>query len=142
MYWTHGCVLRQRALIEATALFKEAGAASVSKTQKCHPVIVAILAAQFGIWPAPCRTWAAEKEIDGRSPSVDVELGTTTRIEIARPFSRVLIGDPRVIDFQSQGERSLLLRPLGVGSTNLVIIDEKGIVITNLTIFVRDAEAI
>jgi Flp pilus assembly secretin CpaC len=134
--------LRQRALIEATVLFKEAGAASMSKMQKRHPAIVTILVAQLGIWPASCPAWAAQKEIKAGNASVDLELGTTTTIEIARPFSRVLIGDPHVIDFESQGECALLLRPQGVGSTNLVIVDKKGIVITNLTIFVRDAGAI
>jgi Flp pilus assembly secretin CpaC len=121
---------------------KKAGAAPVSKKQKRYPVIIAIVAAQFGIWPASCPAWATQAEIKAGRASVDLEVGASTPVEIARPFSLVLIGDPRVIDFQSLGERSLLLKPLGAGGTNLVIVDKKGIVITNLTIVVQDAGAI
>jgi len=44
-----------------------------------------------------------------------------------------------VIDFQAQGKRSLLLKPVGLGTTNLVIVDKDGIVITNLRIVVQNA---
>jgi Flp pilus assembly secretin CpaC len=110
--------------------------------QKRYLVIVIILVAELGIGPTPCPAWAVQKEIKNGSASVDLELGTSTTIEIARPFASVLIGDPRVVDFQPQGERSLLLRPLGVGRANLVIVDKSGIVITNLTIVVKEAGAI
>jgi Flp pilus assembly secretin CpaC len=123
-------------------LFKEAGAASMSKMQKRRSVIVAFLAVQFGIWPVPCQAWAAQTGIEAGRASVDLELGSSTTLNIERPFGLVLIGDPRVIDFQSQGERSLRLRALGVGSTSLVIVDKKGIVIMNLAIVVQNAGAI
>lgn len=121
---------------------REAGAVYGSKMKKRRPVIATILAAQFGMWSAPCPSCAAQTEIKAGRASVNLKLGMSATLEIERPFSFVLIGDPRVIDFQSQGERSLLLRPLGVGSTNLVIVDEQGIVITNLTIVVQNATAI
>jgi hypothetical protein len=47
-----------------------------------------------------------------------------------------------VIDFEAQDERSVLLKPLAAGATNLVFVDKEGTVITNLTIVVRDARPI
>lgn len=81
----------------------------------------------------------AQTEIKAGRASVNLELGAGTTLKIDRPFGLVLIGDPRVIDFQEQGTRSLLLKPLGLGTTNLVIIDKDGIVITNLRIVVHNA---
>ena len=57
-------------------------------------------------------------------------------------FSIVLVGDPSVIDFEAQDERSVLLKPLAAGATNLVFVDKEGTVITNLTVVVRDARPI
>lgn len=109
--------------------------------QTRHSVSVAILAAQLAIGSAisPAR---AQAEIKAGRASVNLELGTRTTIEIDRPFDLVLIGDPRVIDFQAQGKRALLLKPLGLGTTNLVVVDEDGIVITNLRIVVHNAAPI
>jgi len=106
--------------------------------QTRHSVIVAIFAAQLAIWPAisPAR---AQTEIKAGRASVNLELGARTTLKIDRPFGLVLIGDPRVIDFQAQGKLSLLLKPLGIGTTNLVIVDKYGIVITNLRIVVHNA---
>jgi Flp pilus assembly secretin CpaC len=83
--------------------------------------LAAIVAAQPAI-PAK-----AQAEIKDGHASVDLELGVRTTLKIDRPFGRVLIGDPRVIDLQTQGKRSLLLKPLGAGTTNLVIVDEMGL---------------
>jgi len=114
----------------------------VSKMQNRHSVIVIVLAAQLVMWPTPCPAWSPQTEIKSGSGSVDLELGASTTLKIERPFGLVLIGDPHVIDFQSLGERSLLLKSVGVGSTNLVIVDTKGVVIANLTIVVQNAGAI
>jgi Flp pilus assembly secretin CpaC len=77
-----------------------------------------------------------------RSPSVTLELGVGSAVALERPFKTVLIGNPDVVDVQTQDERSVLLRPLSPGATKLVFIDEQGIVIRNLAILVRDARAL
>jgi Flp pilus assembly secretin CpaC len=77
-----------------------------------------------------------------RSPSVTLELGVGSAAMLERPFKTVLIGNPGIVDIQTQDERSVLLRPLSPGTTNLVFIDEQGIVIRNLAILVRDARAL
>jgi len=106
--------------------------------QTRRSVIVDIVAAPLAIWSAisPGR---AQTEIKAGRASVNLELGARTTLKIDRPFGLVMIGDPGVIDFQAQGARSLLLKPLGLGTTNLVIVDEDGVVITNLRIVVHNA---
>jgi Flp pilus assembly secretin CpaC len=106
--------------------------------QTRRSVMVAIVAAPLAIWSAISRA-RAQTEIKAGRASVNLELGARTTLKIDRPFGLVLIGDPRVIDFQAQGTRSLLLKPLGLGTTNLVIVDEDGVVITNLRIVVHNA---
>jgi Flp pilus assembly secretin CpaC len=75
-------------------------------------------------------------------PSVTLELGAGSTVMLERPLKTVLIGNPNVVDVQTRSEQSVLLNPLSPGATNLVFIDEQGIVITNLAIFVRSARAI
>jgi len=106
--------------------------------QMRHSAAVTIVAAQLALWPAISPA-TAQTEVRAGSASVNLELGTRTTLKVARPFGLVLIGDPRVIDFQAQGKRSLLLKPVGLGTTNLVIVDKDGIVITNLRIVVQNA---
>ena len=60
--------------------------------------------------------------------------GTTLMLE--RPFSTVLIGDPGVVDVLTQGDRSALLQPQGLGGTNIVFLDEGNIAIANLRVVV------
>jgi Flp pilus assembly secretin CpaC len=105
--------------------------------QKRFTVSAAAFAIGLAIWPA----WG-QREIRAGRESVDLELGTVTTIGVERPYSTVLIGDPGVIDFQTRDERSVALRPVGLGATNLVFVDEQGVVITNLTIVVRRAPPI
>jgi Flp pilus assembly secretin CpaC len=73
--------------------------------------------------------------------SVTLELGAASTVLLERPYNTVLRDNPDVIAIQTQNERSVLLKPLSPGSTNLVFIDEQGIV-TNLAILVRNAPAI
>jgi Flp pilus assembly secretin CpaC len=74
--------------------------------------------------------------------SVTLELGAGSTVELERPYNTVLLENPDVVEVQTQNERSVLLKPLSPGSTNLVFIDEQGIVIINLAILVRNAPAI
>jgi Flp pilus assembly secretin CpaC len=105
--------------------------------QKRFSVIAAVMAAQLATCPLRAQT-----EIKAAQASVDLDLGAGASVSVERPFSTVLIGDPSVIDFQAQDERSVLLKPLGLGATNLVFVDKEGVVITNLTIIVRNGRPI
>ena len=74
--------------------------------------------------------------------SVTLELGAGSTVMLERPYKTVLLENPDVVEVQTQNERSVLLKPLSPGSTNLVFVDEQGIVISNLAILVRNARAI
>ena len=74
--------------------------------------------------------------------AVTLQVGGDSRFTLERPFETVLIGNPNMVDVQTQDERSVLLKPLSPGATNLVFIDTQGIVIINLTVFVRESGAI
>jgi len=104
---------------------------------KRFSVSVAILAAGLALWPA-----RAERNIAAARPSVTLELGAGSTVTIERPFKTVLIGNPEIVDVKTRSDRSVLLEPLNSGATNLVFIDEQGMVITNLTVLVRNARAI
>ena len=92
-----------------------------------------------GLATCPAR---AEASVEAERPSVTLELGAGSTVMLERPFKSVLIGNPEVVDVQTQNERSVLLKPLSLGTTNLIFVDYQGIVITNLTIMVRNARAI
>jgi len=100
-------------------------------------VSATIVAAALAICPA-----RAETGVEAERPGVALELGAGSTVMLERPFKSVLIGNPEVVDVQAQNERSVLLKPLSLGTTNLIFIDYRGIVITNLTIMVRNARAI
>jgi len=68
-------------------------------------------------------------------------LGTTTALSIGRPFKTVLIGDPNVVDVVTRDDRSVTFEPIATGATDVIFIDEKSIVITNVRILVCDAGA-
>ncbi len=92
------------------------------------------------------REWTRMAESGMRNeathPTVTLQVGGGSRFTVERPFETVLIGNPAVVELQTQDERSVLLNPLSPGTTNLVFIDKQGIVITNLMVLVREAEAI
>ena len=74
--------------------------------------------------------------------TITLRLGAGSAFELQRPFKTVLIGNPEIVDVQNRSDRSVLLEPLNSGTTNLVFIDERGMVITNLTVLVRSARAV
>jgi Flp pilus assembly secretin CpaC len=74
--------------------------------------------------------------------TITLELGAGSAVMLERPFQTVLIGDPDIVDVQTQGERSAVLKPLNPGATNLVFVDAAGIAIANMKIRVCRAGAI
>jgi Flp pilus assembly secretin CpaC len=98
---------------------------------------IVIVAAGLAMWPA-----RAEMSIETARPSVTLELGAGSTVMLERPFKTVLIGNPGVVDVHTQSDRSVRLEPLNSGITNLVFIDEQGMVIRNLTVLVCSARAI
>jgi Flp pilus assembly secretin CpaC len=70
-----------------------------------------------------------------------LKLGATSVLLLERPFKAVLIGDPNVVDVLTGDDRSVILRPLKLGETNIIFLDERSIVITNVGILVCKTDA-
>ena len=74
--------------------------------------------------------------------TIILAIGTEgTMLMLDRPFSTVLIGDPGVVDVLTQGDRSALLEPQGLGGTNIVFLDEGNIAIANVRVVVCETGA-
>jgi Flp pilus assembly secretin CpaC len=78
--------------------------------------------------------WAADQ-------TVILRLGAESALLLERPFKTVLIGDPNVVDVLTRGDRSIVLKPLNRGVTNIILLDERSIVTTNIRILVYEADA-
>jgi Flp pilus assembly secretin CpaC len=62
--------------------------------------------------------------------------GVESMFVLDKPFETVLIGDPNVIGVHIQTDRSVMLKPLSLGASNLVFLDERKIAISNIRVFV------
>jgi Flp pilus assembly secretin CpaC len=67
--------------------------------------------------------------------------GGGSQLTLARPFETVLIGNPGVVDVQAEGDRSVLLKGLNPGASNVVFLDEQSVAIINVKVIVRDARS-
>jgi Flp pilus assembly secretin CpaC len=68
--------------------------------------------------------------------TVILSLGAGSTLELARPFNTVLMADPNIVDVLTQSDRSVVLRPLNPGATNVIFLDEASIAIINVRILV------
>jgi len=74
--------------------------------------------------------------------TITLRLGAKTALALERPFETVLIGDPNIVDVYTLGDRRVTLEPLGLGTTNLIFVDERSIAITNVRILILGPGAI
>jgi len=73
--------------------------------------------------------------------TITLGAGAGSTLVLARPFKTVLIGDPKVVDVLTYGDRLVVLEPLNPGATDIIFIDEKSIVIRNVRVVVRKSGA-
>ena len=96
------------------------------------PMLRACLLAA-ALLPIPHSTsWAADQ-------TIILRLGAGSTLMLERQFRTVLIGDPDVVDVRAQGDRSVILVPLDLGSTNVVFVDEQSIAFANVRVLVTQA---
>ena len=74
--------------------------------------------------------------------TITLRIGAKTALALERPFETVLIGDPNIVDVYTLGDRRVTLEPLGLGTTNLIFVDERSIAITNVRILILGPGAI
>jgi Flp pilus assembly secretin CpaC len=80
-------------------------------------------------------TWAADQ-------TITLTPGVGSQLLLERPFKSVLIGNPNVVDVYNLTGSSVILKPLNIGASNLIFVDEKSIAITNIRVVVCDTSAI
>jgi Flp pilus assembly secretin CpaC len=73
--------------------------------------------------------------------AITLRLGSGSALRLERPFETVLIGDPGIVEVHTQDDRSVILVPLNVGTTNVVFVDRQSIAIANVRVLVRSASA-
>jgi Flp pilus assembly secretin CpaC len=71
--------------------------------------------------------------------TMTIALGTGSLFTLDRPFETVLVGDPRVVDVSRQTDRTVLLKGINRGTSNVVFVDERSVAIVNIRVVVRDA---
>jgi Flp pilus assembly secretin CpaC len=71
--------------------------------------------------------------------SVTLRLGTEWALTLDRPFATILMADPHAVDVHRQDDQTVNLEPLTVGSTVVVFIGMRSIVIANVRIFVCES---
>jgi Flp pilus assembly secretin CpaC len=79
--------------------------------------------------------------VAGRSADGTIYLapGTGSLFRLDRPFETVLIEHPQVVDVQRENDRAVVLKPLALGTSTVVFIDEHNIAIANVRVVVSDA---
>jgi Flp pilus assembly secretin CpaC len=69
--------------------------------------------------------------------TIILQIGTEgTTLALDRPFKAILVGDPSIVDVLTQADRWIILKPLGLGATNIVFVDEGNIAIANFRVVV------
>ncbi|WP_338692201.1 pilus assembly protein N-terminal domain-containing protein [Bradyrhizobium sp. 26S5] len=68
--------------------------------------------------------------------TITLRLGTPTVLALESPYKTVLIGDPNIVDVHAFNDRRVTLKPLNLGATNLIFVDNRNIVIINVRIVV------
>jgi Flp pilus assembly secretin CpaC len=72
--------------------------------------------------------------------TIELTLGSGSVFRLSEPFTTVLIGDPDVVDIHTQDDRSVILKALKLGASNIVFLDRQSIAIVNIRVVVCDAQ--
>ena len=83
---------------------------------------------------ADCPAWATDR-------TIVLRLGAEAPLLLEKPFEKVLIGNPQIVDVITRGDRSIILQPLALGATNIIFLDERSMVTANIGILVCEAVA-
>jgi len=71
--------------------------------------------------------------------TMTIALGTSSLLTLDRPFETVLVGDPQVVDVSRQTDRTVLVKAINRGASNVVFVDANSIAIANIRVVVREA---
>ncbi|HWT30958.1 MAG TPA: pilus assembly protein N-terminal domain-containing protein [Propylenella sp.] len=66
--------------------------------------------------------------------SLDLTIDFATILKLERPAATLIIGNPGIADASVQDEKTVILTGKTAGSTNLIVLDDKGEEVANLTV--------
>ena len=72
--------------------------------------------------------------------TITLTLGRGSTFRVSEPFKTVLIGNPDVVDVQTQDDRSVILKALKLGASNIIFLNRQSIAIGNIRVVVSDAQ--
>jgi Flp pilus assembly secretin CpaC len=70
--------------------------------------------------------------------TITITLGSGRIFRVSEPFKTVLIGNPDVVDVQTQDDRSVILKAVRLGASNVIFINGQSIAIGNIRVVVSD----
>ena len=73
------------------------------------------------------------------SDAITLGVGGGSTLTLERPFDTILIGNPNVVDVLPQTDRSVLVKGLNIGASNIVFLDQASVAIANIRVIVSDA---
>jgi Flp pilus assembly secretin CpaC len=73
------------------------------------------------------------------TPPITLGVGGGSELTLPKPFDTILVGNPDVVEVQPQNDRTVLLRGLNPGASNVVFLDAQSIAIANVRVIVSDA---
>jgi len=71
--------------------------------------------------------------------TIRLALGADFLLTLDVPFERVLIDDADVLHVSAQTDRTVVLKGLNRGASNIVFLDRKSMAITNIRVVVSEA---
>ena len=72
-------------------------------------------------------------------PPITLGVGSGSELTLPKPFDTILVGNPDVVEVQPQNDRTVLLKGLNPGASNVVFLDAQSIAIANVRVIVSDA---
>jgi Flp pilus assembly secretin CpaC len=71
--------------------------------------------------------------------AITLTVGGGSELRLPRPYDSVLVGNPNVVDVLRETDRSVVLKGLNPGASNVIFLDERSIAIINIKVVVGDA---
>jgi Flp pilus assembly secretin CpaC len=70
---------------------------------------------------------------------ITLGIGGGSTLTLPRAFDTIMVGNPDIVEVQPQDNRTVLLKALNIGESNIVFLDEQSVVIDNIKVVVSDA---
>ena len=101
---------------------------------------VRLMIARFGACAMGLALLLTSISMSRADETITLALGSGSIFRVSEPFKSVLIGNPDVVDVQTQDDRSVILKALKLGASNIIFLNKRSIAIGNIRVVVSDAQ--